>query len=89
MFAMGLFHLSNMDLSLDTKRGKQKVGRILLYVTMQLVRNWIDMAFHSVDFFSYVAALPSSPILQKRPHAQTTIQVPSLVGKTNLFTLFS
>lgn len=37
-------------------------------------------------FFSYVAALPS-PILQKRP--QTTIQVPSLVGKTNLFTLFS
>ena len=51
MFSMGLFHLSNMDLSLDTKRGKQKVGRILLYVTMQLARNWIDVAFHSVDFF--------------------------------------
>ena len=51
MFSMGLFHLSNMDLSLDTKRGKHKVGRILLYVTMQLARNWIDMAFHSVDLF--------------------------------------
>lgn len=35
----------------DTMPGKHKVGRILLYVTMQLARNWIDMAFHSVDFF--------------------------------------
>ena len=86
---MGLFHLSNMDLSLDIVVCNNKVGRILLYVTMELARNWIDMAFHSVDFFLYVAALPSSPVSQKRPHAQTSIQVPSLVGKTNLFTLLS